>query len=91
MESGPKLQVQFYTSAADFIRDADAIFADREAEHSIMLGVLGNLQKDMNFYNVTPQLLAVTGSTGSPVLVATLGRPGSDFDLTPAWPFDELI
>ena len=25
--------------------DADPIFADREAEHSIMLGVLGNLQK----------------------------------------------
>ena len=25
---------------------ADPIFADREAEHSVMLGVLGNLEKD---------------------------------------------
>ena len=29
--------------------------------------------EDMNFYNVTPELLAVTGSTGSPMLLAPLG------------------
>ena len=29
--------------------------------------------EDMNFYNVTPELLAATGSTGSPVLLAPLG------------------
>lgn len=74
VEPGPG-QVQFYTSAADFIRDADPIFADREAEHSIMLGVLGNLQKDMNFYNITPELVAVTGSAGSPVLLASMVHP----------------
>ena len=39
-----------------------------------MLLLIFFLPEDMNFYNITPQLLAVSGSTGSPVLLATLGR-----------------
>ena len=66
------MQVQCYTSVSEFMRDAEPIFADREAEHSVMIGVLGNLQKDMNFYNVEPELLALRSGSGSPVL---LGQP----------------
>ena len=67
--------VQSYTSATDLLRDAAEIFAKREVEHSFMLGVLGNLQKDMDFYHVTPQLLAVKGSGPTPLLLATMVYP----------------
>jgi len=69
------MQVQCYTSVSEFMRDAEPIFADREAEHSVMIGVLGNLQKDMNFYNVEPELLALRSGSGSPVLVACMVHP----------------
>ena len=67
--------VQSYTSATDLLRDAAEIFAKREVEHTNMLGVLGNLQKDMDFYHVTPQLLAVKGSGPTPLLLATMVYP----------------
>ena len=67
--------VQSYTSATDLLRDAAEIFAKREVEHSYMLGVLGNLQKDMDFYHVTPQLLAVKGSGPTPLQLATMVYP----------------
>eukprot|EP00438_Fugacium_kawagutii_P013155 Skav233659 [mRNA] locus=scaffold2779:1098587:1099573:- [translate_table: standard] len=72
---GTVATIQSYTSATDFLRDATEIFAKREVEHSFMLGVLGNLQKDMDFYRVTPQLLAVKGSASAPVLLATMVYP----------------
>ena len=67
--------VQSYTSATDLLRDAAEIFAKREVEHTYMLGVLGILQKDMDFYHVTPQLLAVKGSGPTPLLLATMVYP----------------
>lgn len=67
--------VQCHTAVDEFMRDAEGIFAGREAEHSVMLGVLGNLQKDMHFYQVTPQLLALHGSKSSAVLVASMVHP----------------
>eukprot|EP00438_Fugacium_kawagutii_P028038 Skav208418 [mRNA] locus=scaffold2953:216673:221650:+ [translate_table: standard] len=72
---GTVATVQPYTSATDFLHDAAEIFEKREVEHSVMLGVLGNLQKDMDFYHVTPQLLAVKGSGPAPVLLATMVYP----------------
>ena len=54
-----KPTVYFCESVEDYLSQADPIFSGREIEHSVMLGATTYLKQDINFYNVTPELMVV--------------------------------